>query len=300
MAERRTVGDLVKEVMDLKLCQIDIVKISIGLFTFVTSVVGVIIGITIKTNIINQFDNINPMILYIFIMMILTLLMIAPISLPIFMRIIIHKCRSIFRLIGYIRLSEEIDYSSNNSNIIPFEFGYSKLRYHPLFLKRIQIDETKTILNRWFNDIKSKLWKEILGKNWEEIKGLELGELKVYTGRYYCNIWFFLKLLSAIHLLIYMVIVIIINFMFSSSNLFCVLINSLSIILLVWCVYNMSLIRRYFKEIHYYPFSIGSWYCLFKILNEDNNIDRYDRWSDQQKDELIDKFKNCLRMGSTP
>ena len=264
-AQRKTIDQLNQEILELKNCQVDMVKLAIQLFTVVSlsisGIAAVVFGFKVSDN--NLLGNLNLTELSILVFPIIIIILITPISFPIFMRIIIHKCRSIFRMVGYIRLSEELE----NHLIIPYEYGYAILRNHPIFLNRMLQnrglryyiwDKPKDIFTEMF--CPKKKYPKLLSN--EEAENL----INIYIGRYYYNLGFFLALLSIIHLILFAVISYLI---LAHNNLMTarIIIIGLDFYIFFWCLYNFMLLRRYFYEIHYYPFSIHSWYCLFKVVN---------------------------------
>jgi len=275
----RTLDQLNDELIDLKSCQIDILKMSIAIFTFVSIFLGGLAGAILKPDL--NFADIDQYILLLFVLFVLVILGIAPITFPLFMRIILHKCRSIFRLMGYIRFCEESTVK-DEKNVIPYELGYSVIRGHPIL--RGRLPKHHGLINFYFEKPWSVILEIFTNKNWKTIdkKKHKIKLRYLYTGRYFSNIWFFMRILAAIHIILALSISVIfilygiqsesttiakdINLVMTSWPYNIVFFYDL--ILLAWCLYNHRLINRYFKEIHYYPFSIKSWYLLFKIANK--------------------------------
>ncbi len=271
----RSLDHLNNELLDLKSCQIDMINLSIKLFSYVTIFIVAIFGFVYDLFYKNKepFHNISANfneLFFIFIIGLIFILAITPIAYPIFMRIILHKCRSIFRILGYIRVFEE--FSLKKMPILPYEIAYAKLRCLNIFSDRIIQDrgipyyfssKPRDIINEIFFSYKrSPLYKKINHKKLDNI----------YTGRYYKNKWFFLKILSGLHLILIALLlrwsIIIDAFGFIYDSLFILFF----LLLLMWCIYNERLIHRYFFEIHYYPFSIHSWYCMFKIICQNQDL----------------------------
>ncbi len=273
MIRRKTITQLNQEILDLKNCQVDMVKLALKLFTAVSLFIsGIATAVVSFRGTDNQLlHNLTNLEVSLLLFPIIIIILITPISFPIFMRIIIHKCRSIFRMVGYIRLSEELEHKEQL--IVPYEYGYGIIRRFPFLLNRIPAK--KGIVYYFWDHLKELLpcrlkYTKLPGKK----KRYQLKP--VYIGRYYFNLGFFLALLLSIHLIIFGIIsFLIITHM--PLGFLKMAIGILDFYIFFWCWYNFMLLRRYFFEIHYYPFSIYSWYCLFKVVNayyQNNNLNR--------------------------
>ena len=287
---RRTIKELNQEVMDLKACQIDMLNLALRIFTFVSMFITAAIAALFKIA-----PNWRELLtapyrgeVYLLVSVLLMITLTTPIIFPIFIRIILHKCRSIFRLLGYIRLAEE--YERKNITIIPYEYGYALIRCHPILTERIPSS----------HGIKLIFWE----KPWDFIRELFLAKgsklinrrearnniRALYTGRYYSNLSFFLKILAGIHLFIFAFLCYLI-LKHTDSELVRWVIGILDGIVFLWCWYNLSLIHRYFYEIMFCPFSIHSWYCLFKVINLHYLADNLDQVTNET---ITTAFIKCL------
>ncbi len=263
MDRRKTIAQLNQEILELKNCQVDMVKLAIKLFTtvslFISGITTAVVFKGINLQFLHNFSNLE---LSLFLYPLIIIILITPISFPIFLRIIIHKCRSIFRMVGYIRLSEELE--RQKGAIVPYEYGYGIIRRYPILLNRIPSREG------FFYYICDRL-KELppCRLKYSKLPGLKKShKLKqTYIGRYYFNLGFFLTLLLLIHLIIFGIISYLI-LVHMSIPFLKISIGVLDGYIFLWCWYNFMLLRRYFFEIHYYPFSIHSWYCMFKVVND--------------------------------
>ncbi|MHB2154068.1 hypothetical protein ACX8XN_06690 [Calditrichota bacterium GD2] len=266
MPSRKTIDNLNQEILDLKRCQVDMVKLSIEIFTavslFISGIAAAIFGLKFTEN--NLIKHLTTLDFSMLLFPLIIIILITPISFPIFMRIIIHKCRSIFRMVGYIRLSEEID----DRLIIPYEYGYGILRKFPIFVNRIL---QKNNFCYYFCQKPFDFIKELLPFKLKYPRLLEKKEeshlIHIYIGRYYFNLGLFLALLSFIHLCLFAIVSYLI---IAHLNVFYAKVGIiiLDVLIFFWCWYNFMLLRRYFYEIHYYPFSIYSWYCMFKVIDD--------------------------------
>ena len=271
----RNIDHLNNELLDLKSCQIDIINLSIKLFSYVSIFIVAVFGFAFDLFYKNkeplhefpaQFNELH----FIFFMGLIFILSITPIAYPLFMRIILHKCRSIFRILGYIRVVEE--FSLNKKPILPYEIAYAKLRCLNIFSERIIQDEgTLYYLHYKPLDIIKEIVfsiKKVPLYNKIDYKKLA----NIYTGRYYKNKWFFLKILACLHLILITLLVSWLVNIKTLNSTYIFLFILYFLILLIWCIYNERLIHRYFFEIHYYPFSIHSWYCMFKLICQNPDL----------------------------
>ena len=62
------------------------------------------------------------------------LFLISPLSTSIIIKTIIHKCRSIFRILGYVRLCEKIECGLVRLDPVPYEVAYEKVKSHDHFI----------------------------------------------------------------------------------------------------------------------------------------------------------------------
>ena len=265
----RSLDHLNSELLDLKSCQIDLINLSVRLFSYISIFIVAIFGFAFDLFYKNkeqisefpaQFNELH----FIFFVGLIFILSITPISYSLFMRIILHKCRSIFRILGYIRVVEE--FSIDEKTILPYEIAYAKLRCLNIFSERIIQDEgiSYCFLYKPLDIIKEISLSHKRVPLYKKIDNKKLAN--IYTGRYYKNKWFFLKILAGLHLILITLLVSWLVSVQTLNSVYHCLFMLFFLFLLVWCVYNERLIHRYFFEIHYYPFSIHSWYCMFKLI----------------------------------
>lgn len=172
------------EINELKRCQIDFIKLGTIVFGLVVSVIS---ALTPHLQIFNE--NLKPVNLILY----LCMLSIIVIVHPYIMWIIIHKCRSIFRIIAYIRILEEL--SIKGGYYYGYETLYRKLKQHPWLSVRV----SDRLFIRVLRDARSyKHWINMVGENYSDDTLISMNGIKekrLYIGDYYGKILFFIKLL---------------------------------------------------------------------------------------------------------
>ncbi len=121
------------DIQNLKHCQLDYTQFSTKLFTLTLAAIGAVLLALPAILERNQiFDLSGTIIIFIAALICFSLSAILVYSLPIFAWIIIHKCRSIFRMISYLRILEWI--KKDEHNRIKFwqgyEISYRSIRQH--------------------------------------------------------------------------------------------------------------------------------------------------------------------------
>lgn len=263
------------EITELKQCQLDYLKYAATLFAFVISSVTALL----QFGNINFDSNININIAtFLYHYSLLFLFLIIIFIIPHFSWIIIHKCRSIFRIVGYLKLLEEIIvHQKVKTQYLGYETLHSYIKhYHPWLTKRFDTSFSKVhkrIIDNFktYSSIAEKAHynKEFAFKLESEL-GLEK-ENKHYIGDYYGRMTWFLWMIFfsfTVAFITYSVYLIFFKFDDSFENkLFIINVTILIIInvaIILWFVYKSILYHRYLKELRFRPFSIDAWYDMFK------------------------------------
>ncbi|MDY6990632.1 MAG: PilZ domain-containing protein [Thermodesulfobacteriota bacterium] len=147
---QQKVTDLSGEMMDLKKCQIDILKIAIAVFTAVSSIV---LAFYKHCSPLDVFDN-DGSICHHEIWTLLGLVTIIPVLFPYLSWIIIYKSRSLFRISSYIRLLEHFEVVPSpargvNVQDLNYEKLYREMRNDAWLQKRFTRSAVLNYLSRW-------------------------------------------------------------------------------------------------------------------------------------------------------
>lgn len=258
----RKLSDLAEEMLDLKKCQIDMLKIAITIFAIISSVLLGFLRYCTPSSIVDDLSiNYRMTLSY------LGLFAIIPILFPYMIWIIIHKCRSLFRISSYIRLLEDkniSDHSTSNTipiSIIGYETLYRKMRDDPWFLVRFEDSWWKNYINRympysyWYN----KYQKAYPSKLKESYKGGFYS--RVVRMIAYMAIPFFILFISTsfwyIHHFHVGLKMSYFDFRLTPFWLF-------PFLIIFYALYNIILLNRYNKEIMGIPFSHDAQYEMWK------------------------------------
>ncbi len=205
---------------------------------------------------------------------VISIVSIQLITIPYFLWIIIHKCRSIFRIVAYIRFVEE-NYLVNSETIF---FGYenlqSQMKKHPWLLSRIStfsftfhklVNDMRCYLPQTYKSIKQYRKSELIQPTRSKITST-IGNNKkhrvAYLGDYYGRLLFFMKLLFFISIIAIIILIafgIFVNDYSIYDNIYYVIF----IVLIMWSLYFYNISRKQLKEIRYRPFSIDAYYDMW-------------------------------------
>lgn len=259
---REDIQKLKDEIDSLKKCQIDFLRYTILLFGSIASIVGWL------SNYI-RFDSIRDepfhLLLY------LIIIAVIPIINPYMAWIIIHKCRSIFRIIAYMRLVEEIlmgKLALRKYGYIGYETAYRRMREHPWLEARIFPWGTAIIKNFhrykwWTRRALENARGKIAEGNLISVAGIDQKDTAkaLYLGDYYGKQVFLIILLSLIGLMVAE------SFIFIGirhhGGLWQLVFQVLAILLGAWFIYHYILLKRYLNELRYRPFSHDAWYDMW-------------------------------------
>ena len=256
------------EIYELKRCQIDFIRLATIIFGLAASVIA---ALTPYLSIYNEYLKPVNVLLYIAILSVIGLVY------PYIIWIIIHKCRSIFRIVAYIRLIEEL-VCFKKEDICATWPGYErlhrKLKEHKWLAVRIFSFEN--VFERARRDIRSyKHWIKLAEKESEKKGAGEqkppsppflsvngLGGKGPYIGDYYGKLLFFIKLLWAIASVALLSLSVYATF--NADGLWIYLFGGIGVLFLLWIIYHLHLSRRYLLELRYRPFSIDAYYDMWK------------------------------------
>jgi hypothetical protein len=272
------VPKLKDEIDSLKKCQVDLLRLAIIIFGAILSVDAALIK---SLQLSSGFYNWVNLLFYILITSII------PISLPYLAWIIIHKCRSIFRIVAYIRLVEGMQSGRINVEIYTgYETIYRQLREHPWLRSRIIPFNTLNIFKRFFENLFKgyKYWtgkaidnatnagiidKEQISRNGLKAKRKEDNKEEirheVYMGDYYGKQLFFIELLEILGFLATMIFIFIgiYNGYVNNDFIELCLFGIIGIIMILWMIYHFLLLKRYLKELRYRPFSHDAYFDMW-------------------------------------
>jgi len=258
------------EIDSLKKCQVDFIKLSTILFglaiTGIATITPHIDKIKELQGTIIPFESFH-LLIYILILSFISL------CYPYIMWIIIHKCRSIFRIIAYIRLIEKGISSINEGKKFKYQ-GYErlhrKLKENSWLTRRIKdfniyipriLHEIKT-----YNQTQSKADNSSFPPNFnfESCDGLDKKN-EPYIGNYYGKLLFYLKLTWSINS--FLLIVISIHgacFIDLNSTLEIGIYIVIAFFFFIWTLYHFTVTRRHLNEIRYRPFSIDAHFDMWR------------------------------------
>lgn len=254
------------EIYDLKKCQVDFIRLSLIIFGAIATIIGALLPY------LKIFENniFNPWILLIYILII----SIIPITFPYILWIIIHKSRSIFRIVAYIRAVEHKLSSSNNyiNEHVGYETLHRKLREFPWLSVRITSFSNifkRIIMNfsgyRKSTEKANKEYNKIFknaNQNLISVDGLEKGKSGPYIGDYYGRIIFFIKILTSLGYLA-LIPFIFIGIKNSPNEYYQLLFIFIGVLIIVWAIYQYRLSRRYLMEIRFRPFSMDAYFDMW-------------------------------------
>jgi len=255
------------EILFLKICQLDFIKYATIMFgTIITVVVSIMQFFKIDNIYAISDSNVIKIILIVSIPVIITL--------PYFLWIIIHKCRSVFRIVAYIRFVEENYLVRSEVCIFGYENLQSQMKKHPWLLSRISTFSFS--FKKLFNDMRFYLFQTSKAiKNYRKSEQIQPTRSKIistignnkrhkvsYLGDYYGRLLFFMKLLFLISIVVILFLIaygIFINVNSSYGYIYYAIIT----VLLLWSIYFYNLSRKQLKEIRYRPFSIDAYYDMW-------------------------------------
>lgn len=254
------------EVFFLKKCQLDFIQYATIMFG---SVITVIVSILQFFKIDNIYNISDPNIL-----VLVLILSILVISFPYFLWIIIHKCRSIFRIVAYIKFIEENYSEYSNNHFWGYENLHSQMKKHPWLLSRISsftfslskivsdmrcynLQTSKSVKNYRNSELKNPTRSKIISQ-----RGHSKNKSVSYLGDYYGRLLFFVKLLFLISVIA--VVALLLYGIFLNT---CTILDSIFYVILtliiLWFLYFDNISRKQLKEIRYRPFSIDSYYDMW-------------------------------------
>lgn len=257
------------EIESLKKCQVDFIRLATILFGL--TVTG-LATITANLDKINQITESNHEIKSIGILVYILILSFTSLCYPYLMWVIIHKCRSIFRIIAYIRFIED-DVSTQDDAFVKNYQGYERLHRklkENSWLKGRKIDFNKYIprILHEFQTYKRRQEKAD-NSSYEKYNDFEFQscdglnkEKEPYIGDYYGKLLFYLQLIWSINSAILVMISLygfydsheVERFIYLGSALFFSL----------WCIYHIVVTKRQLNEVRYRPFSIDAHYDMWK------------------------------------
>ena len=188
------VSDLSNEMLDLKKCQVDFLKIAIALFTAISSILIAFYNTCSPVTAVLADGSINYQMIAVFI----GLSSIIPLLFPYISWIIIYKSRSLFRISSYLRLLEHYKVVPEPaSGIDVYDFNYEKLyrefRKDPWLLSRFTSKPFVNFLARW---LPYGYWKRKYQK--QQTWNLEVP----YKGGFYSRVIRFITYMSTIYFII--------------------------------------------------------------------------------------------------
>lgn len=261
------VSDLHNEMLDLKKCQVDLMKIAIALFAVISSIIVALYGHFGPIEFVNKSG-----VAYEFTLPALALLSIIPLIYPYIAWIIIHKCRSLFRISSYIRFLEEQGIIPNTpSNVDLKAYGYERLYAEMGKDAWLNTRFTESVVKNFFANLKPySMW----GKKYKE--ACDINITPSYIGGYYSRILRFIIYMSVPYWatgIIFSIICIVtaIN-TFGFDLIFLQTLPFIAYIFLMvfFATYNTILLDRYNKELKGIPFSKCAQYEI--LINAFNRI----------------------------
>jgi len=260
------------EIYDLKNCQIDFIRLATILVGIVTGVVAALIPFlkVVDEKIFNSVHLLSY----------ISVIALIPIIYPYIGWVIIHKCRSIFRIVSYIRIIEELSLKDKKTFLESY-FGYEtlhrKLREHPWV--EIRISSFSNLIKKFFNDSKpyGKQVKEANQRYDEYLKlrnnnpeipklisisGLDKKEKGVYIGDYYGRLLFFVRLIGFIGTSVIVVLAFI--GMNNSAGTFHFVFLGIAVGFSLWFFFHLYLSRKFLRELRYRPFSMDGYYDMWQ------------------------------------
>ena len=261
-----------EEIFQLKRHQIHFIFLAIALFGAVASIVAALLP---HLPIFSE-EGFNP----VYVLSYISITSIIPIIYPYISWVIIHKCRSIFRIVAYIRTIENIMLEKSHE-IHNYFFGYErhhrKLKDHPWlkirivpfhkFLKRLDND-FQTYKERTEKAIRAyEKWKNTVKDKYKVTENISYDGLRKkvevpYIGDYYGKILFFVNLLGIIGVIAVVILSIYAYYYTGGFYHYFFLLIAISSIL--WYVYHFRLLKRYLMELRYQPFSIDAHYDMWQ------------------------------------
>ena len=270
------ISGMYTEMKDLKQCQIDFLKISVGLFAIISST---ILGYLKINSPIHFFEGGSVDLWSSW--AIILLLSIIPFIFPYIAWIIIHKCRSLFRISAYIRIIEDYCCKDNCDEsqrkiIYGYESLYRIYKEDPLLLARIRGSFWKNYLSRFGS---YKWWLRIYDHSNKKGK-LDISNDTGYKGGFYSRvvrliIYMQLPYLSfCIFLPCFIVYTSIAKYDNDIFNWHFLFFFMYLMFILIYSAYNHILLMRYQKELMGIPFSQDSQYQIWKraIEKSYNNL----------------------------
>ena len=254
------------EIIFLKKCQLDFIKYATIMFGFIITVIVSIVQF-FKINDIYTISDSN-------VLTIILIISILVITFPYFLWIIIHKCRSVFRIVAYIRFVEENYVDKSETRFFGYENLQSQLKKHPWLLSRISTFSLS--FNKLVNDMRNYLrqtYKSIISyRKSEQLQPTRskiispIGNKKKhrvsYLGDYYGRLLFFMKLLFFISI-VTIIILLAYGIFVNANSSYDKIYYAVFILLVIWSLYFYNLSRKQLKEIRYRPFSIDAYYDMW-------------------------------------
>ncbi len=259
-------SDLSTEMMDLKKCQIDLLKIAIALFTAMSSILIAFYNASSPFTAIYEDGSVNYKMIAVFV----GLSSIIPILFPYLSWIIIYKSRSLFRISSYLRLLEHYKVVPDPSpDIEVYDFNYEKLyremRKDKWLLDRFTESSFRNYLNRWRP---YSYWQRIYCEH--EQCDLE----SPYKGGFYSRILRFITYMTTIYFVLALLFTIsFIADIISSPKYSWHAVEVLPfyafiIIAIAYYTYNIILTFRHNKELLNIPFSQDAQYRMWNRAYE--------------------------------
>lgn len=258
------------EVESLKKCQVDFIRLSTILFgltiTGLATITPHIDKIKDLENTIIPFESFH-LLIYILILSFISL------CYPYIMWIIIHKCRSIFRIVGYIRLVENGLSAHDEDNQFHYQ-GYERLH------RKLKENRWLTHRIKDFNKYFPRIKREIMtyrqaqcradnssfprGFDFRSCDGLDKTN-EPYIGNYYGKLLFYLKLTWFINSFLLILIAVYGGLILDITPIFEKTIYiGFAVFFLLWTFYHLRVTRRQLNEIRYRPFSIDAHYDMWR------------------------------------
>lgn len=258
------------EIESLKKCQVDFIRLATILFGL--TVTGVA---TVTANIdkIKLISDSNDMFGNLSVLIYILILSFTSLCYPYLMWVIIHKCRSIFRIIAYIRFIEDNIATHDDAYIKNYQ-GYERLHRklkENFWLKKRLIDFNKYIprILREFQTYKTRQEKANDSSftkcptfKFSSCDGLDKTK-EPYIGNYYGKLLFYLQLIWQLNSAI-LVIISFYGFTTSHSVERYVYLAS-ALFFSLWCIYHVVVTKRQLTETRYRPFSIDAHYDMWKL-----------------------------------
>lgn len=281
---------LSQEMMDLKKCQIDLLKIAIALFTAISSILIAFYNACNPIIILSEDGSVNYRIIAAF----LGLSSIIPLLFPYLSWIIIYKSRSLFRISSYLRLLEHYKVIPEPDNGVDiYDFNYEKLyremRKDEWLLARFTNNPFINYFYRW---LPYSFWEKKYCKK-------ESCEMEVpYKGGFYSRLIRFITYMSTIYFILSLFFAsVFINaviksprYSWDSSEVWPF--YGFITIAVTYYVYNIVLTFRHNKELLYIPFSQDAQYRMWNRA--------YIRINGKKKTEHIDDKRRFGRTENEP